>query len=159
MQRLPITKKGAERLRRELQKLKEHDRPAVIEAIAKAREHGDLKENAEYHAAREQQSFIEGRIRNIEMHLSNCETIDVSRIQAGDKVVFGATVTLRDEGDKEERKWQIVGEPEADINAGMISVASPVAHALIGKFEGDEAVIQVPSGDEKTYTVVKVEYV
>ncbi len=139
--------------------LKERDRPAVIEAIAVARAHGDLKENAEYHAAREQQSFIEGRIKDIEGCLSESEIIDVSKMRAGDKIVFGATVTLRDEEEDAEYVWQLVGEPEADIEAGRVSITSPIARALIGKLEDDEVTVQTPGGEKKLYAIVKVAYI
>ena len=155
--KVPITARGAEKLRAELQELKTVARPRVIRAIAEAREHGDLKENAEYHAAREQQSFIEGRIQEIEHKLANAQIIDVSKINAGGKVVFGATVELVDEDTGEEVTYQIVGEDEADIKQGMISVNSPIARALIGKEEGDLAEVRTPGG-VKTYEIVAVRY-
>jgi transcription elongation factor GreA len=152
-----MTVQGAERLRQELHELKTVRRPRVIQAIAEAREHGDLKENAEYHAAKEQQGFIEGRIAEIESKLSNAEIIDVTRINAGGKVVFGATVDLLDDDGKEVR-YQIVGEDEADIKAGRISVGSPIARALIGREEGDTAIVNAPGG-QREYEVVAVRYV
>ena len=132
-----------------MQKLKSEDRPRVIEAIAEARAHGDLKENAEYHAAREQQGFIEGRIKDIEGKLSHAQVIDVTKLYAGGKVVFGATVDVLDVNTDEEFTYQIVGEDEADIKAGQISVNSPIARALIGKSEGDEAVLDAPGGQRE----------
>lgn len=141
-----MTVQGEKALREELNKLKTEDRPRVIEAIADAREHGDLKENAEYHAAREQQSFIEGRIQEIEAKLSNAQVIDVSKIEPSGKVIFGTTVSLIKVDDEEEVRYHIVGDDEADIKAGKISVSSPIARALIGKEEGDVVGVQVPSG-------------
>ena len=158
MKRAPLTSKGAERLRLELKKLKSEDRPRVIQAIAEARAHGDLSENAEYHAAREQQSFIEGRIKDIEAHLSNSEIIDVSSIAAGEKVVFGATVNLEDQDDGNKVVYQIVGDAEADIKTGMISVLSPIARALVGKNEGDVVDVVAPNGT-RSYEIVSVRYV
>ena len=146
MNRIPMTVQGELALREELNKLKSDDRPRVIEAIADAREHGDLKENAEYHAAREQQSFIEGRIQEIEGKLSNAQVIDVSKIEPSGKVIFGATVSLIKMDDDAEVRYHIVGDDEADIKAGKISVSSPIARALIGKEEGDVVGVQVPSG-------------
>ena len=138
MKRAPMTSTGAERLRREVEKLKTVDRPRIIAAIAEARAHGDLKENAEYHAAREQQSFCEGRIAELEAALSNSEMIDVSRLTPNGKIVFGATVELTDEDSGDDITYQIVGELEADIKQRLISVTSPLARALIGKTEGDK---------------------
>ena len=158
MTKVPLTKRGAEKLREELKRLKTVDRPAVIEAIATAREHGDLKENAEYHAAREQQSFIEGRIQEIDGKLSNAEIIDVTKLNAGDRVVFGATVDLCNEETGDEITYQIVGEDEADIKAKLISVASPIARALIGKSVGDIAVVITPSG-KKEFEILDVRYI
>jgi len=158
MTKVPLTKRGAEKLREELKHLKTVDRPAVIEAIATAREHGDLKENAEYHAAREQQSFIEGRIQEIDGKLSNAEIIDVTKLNAGDRVVFGATVDLCNEETGDEITYQIVGEDEADIKAKLISIASPIARALIGKSVGDIAVVIAPSG-EKEFEILDVRYI
>jgi transcription elongation factor GreA len=149
--------KGAERLRAELKKLKSEDRPRVIQAIAEARSHGDLSENAEYHAAREQQSFIEGRIKDIEAHLSNSEIIDVSSLSAGEKVVFGATVDLEDQDDSNKVVYQIVGDAEADIRAGLISVSSPIARALVGKSVGDIVDVVAPNGT-RSYEIMSVRY-
>lgn len=160
MSRQPMTTAGADKLRAELKDLKSVQRPKVIEAIAEAREHGDLKENAEYHAAREQQSFIEGRIKEIEAALSNSEIIDVQAVgkNAGGKVVFGATVELYDIGNDKDVTYQIVGEQEADIKQNLISITSPIARALIGKQEGDEVTVQAPGG-ERDYEIVSVKYV
>ena len=158
MNKVPLTVRGAEKLKVELHKLKTEDRPRVIQAIADAREHGDLKENAEYHAAREQQSFIEGRIKEIEAKLSNAQVIDVTQLNAGGKVVFGATVDLVDEDSGNEITYQIVGDDEADIKAGLISISSPIARALIGKEEGDVAVVDAPGG-KKSFEIVEVRYV
>ena len=155
--RAPITSQGARRLRAELEELKSVQRPAVIAAIAEAREHGDLKENAEYHAAREQQGFIEGRIKQLESELSHAQVIDIGTIAAGDKIVFGATVVLSDEESGEEKTYQIVGDLEADIKLGLIAISSPVARALIGKHEGDVVTIEAPAGTSE-YEVVKVSY-
>jgi transcription elongation factor GreA len=157
MSRAPITKAGSERLRGELEKLKSVDRPRIIAAIAEARAHGDLKENAEYHAAREQQSFIEGRIAELEAALSTAEVIDVSRLVGGSKVVFGATVDLEDEDSGEAVTYQIVGDLEADIKQRLIAVSSPIARALIGKSEGDSFEFKAPNGI-KRYGVVGVRY-
>lgn len=157
MRKSPMTITGAQKLRDELHKLKTVDRPKVIEAIAEARELGDLKENAEYHAAREQQSFIEGRIVEIETKLSNAEIIDIANIKAGDKVVFGATVELANLDTDAEVKYQIVGDDEADIKANMISISSPIARALIGKFVDDIVVVQAPSGKTE-YEILAVNY-
>lgn len=153
----PMTIHGAEKLRQELNELKTVSRPRVIQAIAEAREHGDLKENAEYHAAREQQGFIEGRIQEIESKLSNAQIIDVATLNAGGKVVFGATVEVIDLGTDEEHAYQIVGEDEANIKEGLISVSSPIARALIGKSEGDEVAIEVPGGTRE-FEIVEVRY-
>ena len=155
--RAPMTAKGALRLRAELEELKSVKRPAVIHAIAEARAHGDLKENAEYHAAREQQGFIEGRIKQLEGELSHAEIIDVSKLNAGSKVVFGASVTLADVETDEEKKYQIVGDLEADIKLGLIAISSPVARALIGKHEGDSVTIEAPGGTRE-YEIVGVSY-
>jgi transcription elongation factor GreA len=157
MKKVPLTKRGAEKLRTELQRLKTKDRPHIIKAIAEARAHGDLKENAEYHAAREQQSFVEGRIKEIEGKLSHAHIIDVSSLDAGGKVVFGATVDLADEDSGQEVTYQIVGEDEADIKQGLISVTSPIARALIGKEEGDIATVVAPGG-ERSFEIVEVRY-
>ena len=155
--RAPLTMKGAQRLRDELDLLKSVKRPEVITAIAEARAHGDLKENAEYHAAREQQSFIEGRIKQLEGELSHAEVIDVAKLNAGSRVVFGATVTLAVVEPDEERKYQIVGDLEADIKLAMIAISSPIARALIGKNEGDSVVIDAPAG-QREYEIVSVAY-
>jgi len=158
MNKVPLTKKGAENLQAELHQLKTVDRPRIIQAIAEARAHGDLKENAEYHAAREQQSFAEGRIKDIEGKLSNANIIDVTSLDAGGKVVFGATVDMEDEDTGEELTYQIVGEDESDIKQGLISVSSPIARALIGKEEGDVATVVAPGG-ERNLEIVAVRYV
>jgi transcription elongation factor GreA len=157
MKRVPMTAPGAQRLRAELEQLKSVKRPAVINAIAEARAHGDLKENAEYHAAREQQGFIEGRIKELESALSMAEVIDIAKLNAGTRIVFGATVELLELHNNDEITYQIVGELEADIKQGLISVASPVARALIGKHEGDTVEIQAPAG-KRVYEVVAVRY-
>ncbi len=159
MSRPPMTSTGAEKLREELKELKTVVRPRIVEAIATAREHGDLKENAEYHAAREQQSFTEGRIKEIEAALSNAEIIDVAEVgaRAGDKIVFGATVELYDVEADSEVTYQIVGELEADIKHNLISVTSPIARALIGKAVDDEVVVKAPGGD-RDYEIVSVSY-
>ncbi|TVQ42004.1 MAG: transcription elongation factor GreA [Wenzhouxiangella sp.] len=158
MSQIPLTKQGAERLRAELDRLKKVERPAVIEAIAEARAHGDLKENAEYHAAREQQGFIEGRIQNLESSLGNARIIDVAALDAGTKVVFGATVTLLEDADgAEEVTWQIVGDLEADVNERRLAISAPLARALIGKEEGDVAEFQAPNGT-RAYEIVEVRY-
>ena len=152
-----MTMKGAQRLRLELDQLKSVKRPEVINAIAEARAHGDLKENAEYHAAREQQSFIEGRIKQLEGELSHAEVIDVAQLNAGSRVVFGATVTLADVETDEEKKYQIVGDLEADIKLAMIAISSPLARALIGKHEGDAVTIEAPAG-QREYEIISVAY-
>ena len=157
MEKHPMTKTGAERLRTELNELKTVKRPAVIAAIAEARAHGDLKENAEYHAAREQQGFIEGRIKDIEGKLSHAQVIDVASLDAGGKVVFGATVVLLDLKTNEEKTYQIVGVDEADLKHGKISVTSPVARALIGKIEGDEVALEAPGGTHE-FEILEIRY-
>ena len=157
MSRPPITAEGAERLREELKTLKMVERPKIIKEIAEARAHGDLKENAEYHAAKERQGFIEGRISDIEGTVSNAEIIDPSKLNPGGKIVFGATVDLINVDAGEEVTYQIVGEMEADISAGMISVTSPTARALIGKQEGDEVTVNAPARD-LTYEILEVRY-
>lgn len=157
MNRPPMTKAGAERLRIEVDRLKREDRPRIIQAIADAREHGDLKENAEYHAAREQQGFIEGRIKEIEGTLSNAQIIDVAALTAAPKVVFGATVDLYDEDEDKEVTYHIVGELEADIKQQRIAVTSPIARALIGKSEGDSIEFEAPNGVQN-YEIVGVRY-
>jgi transcription elongation factor GreA len=156
MKRTPMTMRGAEALRAELKRLKSEARPNVIKAITEARGHGDLSENAEYHAAREQQGFIEGRIGEIESKLSTAEIIDTSRL-AGGKVVFGASVELEDQNDGGRVTYQIVGEDEAEIRAGRISITSPIARALVGKNEGDVVDVDAPGGI-KSYEVVAVRY-
>ncbi|MDR6840791.1 transcription elongation factor GreA [Pseudoxanthomonas sacheonensis] len=155
--RAPLTLKGSQRLRDELDQLKSVKRPEIINAIAEARAHGDLKENAEYHAAREQQSFVEGRIKQLESELSHAEVIDVTQLNAGSRVVFGATVTLADVETDEEKRYQIVGDLEADIKLSMIAISSPLARALIGKNEGDSVVIDAPAG-QREYEIVSVAY-
>jgi transcription elongation factor GreA len=155
--RPPMTAKGAARLRAELEQLKAVQRPAVIAAIAEARAHGDLRENAEYHAAREQQGFIEGRIKQLEGELSHAHIIDVATLDAGDRVVFGASVVLADVDNDEERRYQIVGDLEADIKLGLIAISSPVARALIGKHAGDTITIDAPAG-QREYEIVDVSY-
>lgn len=146
MSKIPLTLRGAEQLRAELQRLKTVDRPAVIAAIAEARSHGDLSENAEYDAAKERQGFIEGRIQEVEGKLSNAQIIDPRLLDADGRCVFGATVELEDQDSGDQVTYQIVGEDEADIKAGKISVSSPMARALIGKFSGDIAQVQAPGG-------------
>ena len=158
MSRPPLTKSGAERLREELANLKKVERPKIIAAIAEARAHGDLKENAEYHAAREQQGFIEGRIQRLESTISHAQLIDVVKLNAAPRVVFGATVTLSDEETAEETTYQIVGDLEADIKQNRLAVSSPIARALIGKEEGDVVVVRAPAG-EREYEIVSVEYI
>ena len=175
--RVPMTKIGAERLREELDRLKRVDRPGIIKAIAEAREHlkkeerpkvveaieearahGDLSENAEYDAAKERQSFVEGRIREIESKLSHAQIIDISTMPAGDKVIFGATVTLVNVDTDEEVRYQIVGDDEAEVKAGKISVTSPLARAMIGKEVGDPVSVKTPAGLTE-YEIEKVEYI
>ena len=153
-----MTLRGAERLRVELKRLKSTDRPNVIKAIAEARAHGDLSENAEYHAAREQQSFIEGRINEIEQRLGAAEIIDVTTLPASGRVVFGATIDLEDQDSGVKVTYQMVGDDEADIKQGLLSVSSPIARALIGKSEGDEVEVTVPGGT-RSYEIVRVRYV
>ncbi len=157
MKRVPLTIGGAEKMRAEIRTLKGEARPRVVRAISEARGHGDLKENAEYHAAKEEQGFIEGRIRELESLLSNAEIIDVGRLSGNKKVVFGAIVSLLDEADGKASRYQIVGEYEADMKQGLISITSPLARALIGKVEGDVASFVVPGG-EKNLEIVRVEY-
>lgn len=158
MQRAPMTKAGSERLRAELERLKSVDRPKVIAAIAEARAHGDLKENAEYHAAREQQGFIEGRIGQIEAALSTAQLIDTATLNANGKVVFGALVELEDADSGASVTYQIVGDLEADIKQGLIAVSSPIARAMIGKSEGDSFTFNAPAG-ERNYEITGVKYV
>ncbi|HEX5765760.1 MAG TPA: transcription elongation factor GreA [Woeseiaceae bacterium] len=157
MNKVPMTVRGAQLLREELRKLKSEDRPRIIQAIAEARAHGDLKENAEYHAAKDQQGFVEARIKEIEAKLSNTQVIDVTTVDAKGKVVFGATVELLDEQTGKEIVYRIVGEDEADIKDGLISFTSPIARALIGKNEGDDVSFSAPGG-EKRYEVIQVRY-
>ena len=157
MATIPITTRGAEKLKAELKQLKSVERPAVVQAIAEARAQGDLSENAEYEAAKDRQGFIEGRIIEVEGKLSAAQIIDPSAVDAGGKVVFGATVDLEDEKSGDAVTYQIVGEDEADLKQGLINVSSPLARALIGKEEGDTAVVQAPGG-ERRYEVVAVRY-
>ncbi|MEM9403315.1 MAG: transcription elongation factor GreA [Pseudomonadota bacterium] len=157
MNKVPVTVRGHEMMTEELKRLKSVDRPAVIQAIAEAREHGDLKENAEYHAAREQQGFIEGRIKELEGKLSNVQVIDVTEMKATGKVIFGCTVELLDVENDSEIVYKIVGEDEADLKAGMISFTSPIARALIGKSEEDAITFKAPGG-EKEYEIIGVRY-
>jgi transcription elongation factor GreA len=157
MATIPITKRGAELLKAELQRLKTVDRPGVIAAIAEARSHGDLSENAEYDAAKDRQGFIEGRIRELEGKLAAAQVIDPATLDAHGKVVFGATVELEEEASGEQVKYQIVGEDEADLKQGLINISSPIARALIGKEEGDTAEVMAPGGI-KRYEIVAVHY-
>ena len=157
MNRRPLTKRGAQKLRDELQALKTGARPKIIQAIAEARAHGDLRENAEYHAAKEQQGFIEGRIAEIEGWLGGAEIIDPATVNAGGRVVFGATVDLVRLSTDAEARYQIVGDVEADIGAGLVSISSPIARALIGKEEGDVVTVAAPEG-EIEYEILSVEY-
>jgi len=156
--KVPLTARGAAQLKEELRRLKNEERPKVTQAIATARAHGDLKENAEYHAAKEQQGLMEARIRDIEAKLGNAQIIDVTEVNAGGKVVFGATVQLVDAADGSTAKYQIVGEDEADIKSGLLSIGSPIARALIGKREGDEVEVTTPSG-KRAYEITAVEYI
>ena len=157
MKRTPLTLEGAERLRKELAHLKKVDRPAVIIAIAEARAHGDLKENAEYHAAREQQGFIEGRIQEIDSRLGAAEIIDITQLPPSERVVFGATVSIEEQDDGSAVTYQIVGEDEADIRAGRISFSSPIARALIAKSVGDVVEVSTP-GKTRSYEITAVRY-
>lgn len=157
MNQTPMTVRGAEKLREELEYLKTVQRPKIIEAIAEAREHGDLKENAEYHAAREQQGFCEGRIQDIEGKLSKALIIDVTKVPNNGKVVFGATVTMLKGDTEEEIRYRIVGDDEADIKEGLISINSPIARALVGKEVDDVAIVKTPAGDVE-YEILEVEY-
>jgi len=158
MTKIPMTAQGAERLREELTRLKQIERPRISAAIGEARAHGDLKENAEYHAAKEQQGMAEARIRDLEYKLSHAEIIDVTRLNAGGRVVFGATVDLYLPDEDKELRYQVVGEEEANLREGRISIASPIARALIGKSEGDEITVQAPGG-ERVYELLKVSYI
>ena len=157
MNQIPITAKGAERLKLELKELKSVKRPAIIEAIATAREHGDLKENAEYHAAREEQSFTEGRIAELESSLSNSQVIDITQINQSGRVVFGCTVDLIEVESEAEVTYQIVGDIEADISENRIAISSPIARALIGKEEGEEAIVEAPGGTRE-YEITTIHY-
>lgn len=157
MNKVPVTVRGHELLQEELKRLKSEDRPSVIQAIAEARAHGDLKENAEYHAAKEQQGFIEGRIKELEGKLSNLQVIDVTAVDAKGKIIFGSTVELVDEDTGTGTVYKIVGEDEADLKAGLISFSSPIARALIGKNEGESISFQAPGG-ERQYEVIEVRY-
>ena len=157
MEKVPITKTGHEALHAELKTMKDIERPAIIRAIAEAREHGDLSENAEYHSAKEKQSFIEGRIKELESLISRADVIEPSKM-SGPTIRFGATVALIDEDTEEERTYQIVGEPEADINNGRLNMRSPLARALIGKEEGDSVEVTTPGGG-RSYEVLGVRYV
>ena len=157
MSKVPVTVRGHEMLQVELKKLKSADRPEVIKAIAEARAHGDLKENAEYHAAKDQQGFIEARIKDLEGKLSHIQVIDVTSVDARGKVIFGSTVVILDNNTEQETTYTIVGEDEADIKSGLISYTSPIARALIGKNEGDEIEFQAPDG-VKTFDVIEVRY-
>ncbi|MHB1121263.1 MAG: transcription elongation factor GreA [Ramlibacter sp.] len=158
MATIPLTKRGAEKLKAELHRLKTVDRPAVINAISEARSHGDLSENAEYDAAKDRQGFIEGRIKEIEGKLAAAQVIDPAELNAGGRVVFGATVELEEEESGDAVRYQIVGEDEADLKHGLINISSPIARALIGKEQGDTAEVQAPGG-LKRYEIVAVHYV
>lgn len=156
MERVPMTADGYRRLEAELRKLRSDDRPAVIRAIAEAREHGDLSENAEYHAARERQSFIEGRMREIEDKIGRAQVIDVSKL-SGDRVKFGATVTLADEDTDEEKTWRLVGADEADVARGWLSITAPLARAVVNRTVGDSVTVETPDGT-RGYEIVSVEF-
>ncbi|TCV99038.1 transcription elongation factor GreA [Biostraticola tofi] len=158
MNQIPMTLRGAEKLREELDYLKSVRRPEIITAIADAREHGDLKENAEYHAAREQQGFCEGRIQEIEAKLSNAQVIDVTKLAANGRVIFGSTVSVQNLDTEEEQTYRIVGDDEADFKQNLISINSPIARGLVGKSEGDIVVIRTPGG-EVEFEILKVEYI
>jgi len=158
MDTIPITANGARNLEAELKKLKEIDRPRIVHDIAVAREHGDLKENAEYHAAREEQSFCEGRIKEIESKLSRLQVIDITKLNQDGRCVFGTTVSIMNLDDESEITYQIVGEDEADLRQGKISCMSPIARALLGKEEGDEAIVNAPKG-EIVYEILEVKYI
>ncbi len=159
MKQTPMTAAGAAALEEELKRLRSVERPRIIQAIAEARELGDLKENAEYHAAREEQGFIEGRIKEIEAKLSHAQIIDVTRMPPGEKVIFGATVELLDLDTDDEIRYKIVGDDEADIKQNLISIHSPMARALIGKSVGDEVTFTPPGGNTRTFEIVEVEYI
>ena len=156
MEKIPMTRAGYEALEAELKHLKSVDRPAIIRAISEARDHGDLSENAEYHSAKEKQSFIEGRIKELEGAISLADVIDPARLSG--PIKFGATVTLVDEGTEKEKTWQIVGEYEASIEKGLLNIRSPIARALIGKEEGESVEVRTPGGD-KSYEVLKIAYI
>ncbi len=156
MERVPMTADGYARLGAELKRLKTEERPSIIKAISAAREHGDLSENAEYHAARERQSFVEGRVRELEDKMSRAEVIDVSKL-SGKQIKFGATVTLADEETDEKKTYQLVGADEADVNNGRLSITSPVARALIGRAIGDSVHVNTPNGS-RSYEVMKINY-
>lgn len=158
MSKVPITVEGAEELREELKKLKNEDRPRISNAIAEARAHGDLKENAEYHAAKEEQGLSEARVRDIEAKLSNAQIIDIKTIPASDKVIFGVTLKLYDTDTEEEVTYRIVGDDQSNISEGLLSVSAPIARALIGKREGDEVDIATPGG-QKSYEIIEVVYI
>jgi transcription elongation factor GreA len=157
MSKVPLTQLGADALTVELKRLKSKDRPEVVQAIAEARAHGDLKENAEYHAAKDQQGFIEARIKHLDGILSHAEIIDVTKFGTTGKVIFGATVKLYDETEDKEVTYQIVGDDEADISRGLVSVSSPISRAMIGREEGDEAEVQAPGG-VKIFEILSVRY-
>jgi transcription elongation factor GreA len=158
MNKVPITVDGADQLQDELRHLKNVDRPRITKSIAEARAHGDLKENAEYHAAKEEQGLSEARVRDIEGKLSNAQIIDIKTIPASDKVIFGATVVLYDVNTEAEIRYRIVGDDESDISAGLLSISAPIARAIIGKREGDEVDIQTPGG-QKCYEINEVQYI
>lgn len=158
MEKVPMTKNGFEKLRQELEWRQKQERPRIIEAIAEARAHGDLSENAEYHAAKESQSMNEGRINELEDYLARAEVIDIAKLAGAVKVKFGATVTLIDEETEERRVYQIVGDQEADVKAGKISISSPIARALINKREGDSIEVRAPGG-ARAYEILKLEYI
>ena len=158
MNKVPITVEGAEKLRTELKKLKNEDRPRITKAIAEARAHGDLKENAEYHAAKDEQGLSEARVRDIEGVLSNAQVIDIKAMPASDKIIFGVTVLLCNVEDDTEVRYKIVGDDEADISAGMLSISAPIARAIIGKRVGDEVDVATPGG-QKSYEIVEVLYI
>ena len=158
MSKVPLTAQGAEQLREELKRLKNQDRPRIVEAIASARAHGDLKENAEYHAAKDQQGLIEARIRDLEAKLANAQIIDVTQLNPDGRVVFGATVRVAEESGDEETVYRIVGEDEADVKSNLVSIGSPIARALIGKEEGDVVVVKAPGGDIE-YEIAQVRHI
>ncbi|MEL7000369.1 MAG: transcription elongation factor GreA [Pseudomonadota bacterium] len=157
MEKVPVTRQGYDALNEELKTLKEDTRPSVIKAIAEAREHGDLSENAEYHAAREKQSFVEGRIKELEGLIGRADVIDPTKM-TGDTIKFGATIKIVDEDTDEEKTYQIVGEPEADIDKGKLNIRSPIARAMIGKEEGDSVEVNTPGGG-RSYEILSVKYI